>query len=170
MRQTWPLAIVVAVLAVLGHAPAAPAGSDQPTSRNCVGAEEAAARQAGSDEDGPPKFSGWFYRHSIVLDASLDGMDERELPVSIEEVCGIPRKRAKQAAQLAGTDGIALLLRKTTIYQDGKRLRGKAATTALDGADTASLRVRLTRTRSWHKDEDGNPVPTFRTRRIRITD
>src|SRR3954462_1045563 len=108
MRQTAPLAIVVAVLAVLGHAPPAPAGSDQPASRNCVGAKEAAARQAGSDEDGPPKFSGWFYRHSIELDAPLGGVDEKALPISIEEVCGIPRKRAKQAAQLAGTDGIAL--------------------------------------------------------------
>src|SRR4051794_30135568 len=39
----------------------------------------------------------------------------------------------------SGTDGIALRLRKTTIYQDGKRLRGHAAITALDGADTASL-------------------------------
>src|SRR4051795_4845065 len=170
MRATALLASVVTVATALVHVPAAPAGSDQPASRHCVGAEEAMARQAGSDEDGPPKFSGWFYKHSIVLDASLDGVNGKELPVSIEEVCGIPRKRAKQAAQLAGTDGIALLLGKTTIWQDGKRLRGEAASTALDGADTASLRVRLTRTRSWHKDEDGNPVPTFRTRRIRITD
>jgi hypothetical protein len=84
--------------------------------------------------------------------------------------CGIPCKRAKQAAQLAGTDGIALLLRKSTICQDGKRLREKAATTALDGADTASLRMRLIRSRRWHKDEDDNSVPTFRRRRIRITD
>src|SRR3954451_5440795 len=114
MRQTWPLAIVVAVLAVLGHAPPAPAGSDQPASRNCVSAEEAAARQAGSDEDGPPKLSSWFYRHRIVLDARLDGVNGKELSVAIEEVCGIPRKRGGQAAQLAGTDGIALLLRTTT--------------------------------------------------------
>src|SRR3954462_6854399 len=149
MRPTWPLPNVRAVPPALGPAPPAPAGSDQPASRNCVSAEEAAARQAGSDEDGPPKFSSWFYRHSIVLDASLDGVNGKELSVSIEEVCGIRRKRAKQAAQLAGTDGIALLLRTTTIYQDGKRLRGDAATTALDGADTASLRVCLIRSRQW---------------------
>src|SRR4051812_4048779 len=91
----------------LAHSPAAPAltpvrasGSDQPPGRHCVGAEEARApraRGSGSDQEGPPKFSAWFYKHSIVLDASLDGVNGKELPVSIEEVCGIPRKRAKQA-------------------------------------------------------------------------
>jgi len=41
---------------------------------------------------------------------------------------------------------------------------------SLDGADTASVRVRLLPPSAWHRDEDGNRVPTFRTGRIEITD
>ena len=76
----------------------------------------------------------------------------------------------KQAAQLAGADGIALLLRQTTYWQGETQLEGPAATTALDGADTAVLRVRLARPKAWGEDEDGGKVATFRTRRIEITD
>ena len=155
---------------------------DQPEGKNCVGEEGGEARAAGDsgpgggeeeeeeDEDAPPKFSAAFYRLVFTLDVSMDGADGRELPISIEEVCDIPKRRAKEAAQLAGADGVALLLPRTQVFQEGKRVTGKKVAAALDGADTATLTVRLARPRAWRKDEDGNPVATFRTRRIDITD
>jgi hypothetical protein len=142
-----------------------------------VSDEDASARAAGdpagggeNDEDAPPKFSAAFYKLTFTLDVSVDGMDGAELPISIEDVCDIPKRRAKQAAQLAGADGVALLLPRTTVWQDRTRLTGTAAAAALDGADTATLRVRLAPRRSWHEDEDGDPVATFSARRITITD
>jgi hypothetical protein len=136
---------------------------------HCVGAQEARAHGAGEDE-GPPKFTAAFYRRLLTLEVSLDGADGSQLPISIEDVCDVPRRLRKQAAQLAGGDGIALLLRRTTVWQDGTQLIGEDAAVAIDGADTAFLRVRLQRRPSWRKDEDGEPVPTFRTGRIEITD
>ena len=135
---------------------------------SCVGAEEAGVQAAG--EDAPVKFTSAFYRRLLTLDVSLDGADGSELPISIEQVCDVPRRLRKQAGQLAGGDGVALLLRRTTVWQDGTQLLGKDAATAIDGADTASIRVRMQRPPSWRGDEDGNPVPTFRTGRIEITD
>jgi hypothetical protein len=135
---------------------------------NCVGAEEASAHGAG--EDGPMRFTSAFYRRLFTLDASLDGADGSQLPISIEQVCDVPRRLRKQAAQLAGGDGVALLLRRTTVWQDGTELFGRDAATAIDGADTASIRVRMKRPPSWYADEDGDPVPTFRAGRIEITD
>jgi hypothetical protein len=142
-----------------------------------VGDEGASARAAGDpggggedDEDAPPKFSAAFYKLTFTLDVSVDGMDGTELPISIEDVCDIAKRRAKEAAQLAGADGVALLLPRTAVWQGKTRLTGTAAAAALDGADTATLRVRLAPRRSWHEDEDGDPVATFSTRRITITD
>ena len=127
------------------------------------------ARAAG--EGAPPKFSARFYRRTFSLDVSLDGLDdETHLPLSIEEVCDVPKALKKQAAQLAGTDGLALISTGTSVWLDGKRLMGAEAVTALDGADTAMLRVRLARRTRWGEDEDGDKVPTFLTRRITITD
>ena len=42
--------------------------------------------------------------------------------------------------------------------------------TAIEGADTAVIRGRLTRPPGWREDEDGEPIPTFRAGRVEITD
>ena len=52
----------------------------------------------------------------------------------------------------------------------GLQLTGDAATTALAGADTVSLKAQLKRPAQWRQDEDGQPVPTFQTSRADITD
>jgi hypothetical protein len=149
--------------------PARASGSDQPAGKNCVAAQEARVRAAG-DSGGAMKFSAAFYKRMYSLDVSLDGMEGPDLPISIETVCDVPKARRKEAAQLAGNDGVAKVLGRTQIWQNGTLLTGTEATTALDGADTATMRVRLTRPPTWSKDEDGNAVPTFRAGRIEITD
>ena len=140
--------------------------------KNCVGAEEASAHAAGDsgEEGAPPRFTARFHKRLLTLEVSLDGADRAELPISIEEVCNVPKRLHKQAAQLAGNDGVALLRPRTTVWQDGIQLIGDEAATAVDGADTASIRARLKRPTAWRADEDGDPVPTFRAGRIDITD
>jgi hypothetical protein len=167
--------LLAAVGVLLAAAPAAAAyGTDQPAGKSCVAAEEARVHAAGDsggeDEDAPPKFSAAFYRRVLTLDVSLDGMDGRELPISIEEVCEVPKSLKKQAAQLAGGDGVALIRSGTTVWEGESQIVGPAVQTAIDGADTALLRVRLARPRVWREDEDGDKIATFRTRRMEITD
>jgi hypothetical protein len=164
------LSLLPAVVAlVLAAAPTATvSGSDQPAAKRCVTAEEAIA--AGDSGGAPPKFTRAFYSHVFTLNASLDGLDGTQLPISIEEICAVPKRLKKQAVQLAGADGIARISTSTHVWADGRLLTGTAATTAIDGADTAVLRVRLLRVRRWGQDEDGNQIPTFTTRRIEITD
>ena len=162
------LAAVAAVLA-LANAGSAAAGSDQPAGKRCVAAEEAGVRASG-DSGGELKFSAAFYRRMYSIDVSLDGEEGNEFPISIETICDVPKARKKEAAQLPGNDGVARVLSRTQVWQGETLLTGEQATTALDGADSATMRVRLTRPGKWSEDEDGNPVPTFRVGRIEITD
>jgi hypothetical protein len=158
---TVALAIALGLLAP-AHAAAA---------TSCVSAEEARVHAAGDSIGAVPKFTPAFYKRLLLLTVSLDGANGLELPISIEEVCSVPKRLKKQAAQLAGGDGVALILSRTSVWQGSTQLTGEAANTAIDGADTAILRVRLIRPpANWRQDEDGNPVPTFRTGRIEITD
>ena len=155
--------------------PAIPAhaGSDRGAGANCIGEDGAhadEARVAGGEDDGPPRFSPAFFGHTITLEASLDGLEGRALPLAIEEVCDVPRALAHDAAQLAGADGIALVRATTVVRREGKRLSGKAATAALGDADTAVLRVRLAPPSAWRADEEEGRLPTFTARRIKITD
>jgi hypothetical protein len=170
-----PTRLLAAAVALLVATPVWASGTNQPAGKNCVGeAEDARARAAGDnggeEEGAPPKLSPAFYRHAVTLDVSADGLDGKELPISIEEVCDVPKALAKDAAHLAGNDGVALLLPRTTVWQDGTLLSATEATTAVEGADTALVRGRLTRPSAWREDEDGSRVATFRAGRIEVTD
>jgi len=124
-----------------------------------------------AQEDPPPTFSDPFYTITITLNASVDGLTGDELPISIEEVCDVPRSLETEAAQLIGGDGVALISPATKVFDvGGQQLTGDAATTALAGADSVSLRVQLARPAAWRVNEDGAPVPTFRASRADITD
>ena len=119
----------------------------------------------------PPTFSEPFYATTITLTGSADGMNADELPISIEGVCDVPNQLLTEAAQLIGGSGVALISAQTAVFDaTGQQLTGAAATTALAGADTVSLRAQLARPAQWRQDEDGEPVPTFATSRADITD
>ena len=168
-------ALVCLVVALSGAVPVQASRTDRSPGKNCVGeAEDAGARSAGGsggeEEGAPPKLRPAFYKRAVTLVASADGLDGRELPISIEAVCDVPEKLAKGAAMLAGSDGVVLLLPRTTIWEDRALKIGPAATVLLDGADTVLVRGRLTRPRFWRKDEEGSRIPTFRAGRIVVTD
>ena len=148
-----------------GGGPGGAPGSG-PGSQHCVVPPPDAAQ-----EDAPPTFSDPFYAITITLNASADGLNGNDLPISIEEVCDVPERLASEAAQLIGGDGVALISSTTNVFDaGGQRLTGQAATTALAGADSVSLRAQLERPAGWRQDEDGQPVPTFTTSRADITD
>jgi Ca2+-binding RTX toxin-like protein len=122
------------------------------------------------DEDAPPKFSRAFYGVTITLNASADGAQGSQLPISIEEVCDVPKSLAKEANQLPGADAVATVGPGTKVFKGGKLLQGQAATRALADLDSVSLRARLKGRSKWALDEDGSPVPTFGASQIKITD
>ncbi len=153
------LAAALAVSAGLSPSLARAAG-------HCVTAEEAV--DAGEDGD-TPEFGPAIYRRTLVLEVSIVRADDAELQISIEEVCNVPRRLRKEAAEIAGREGVALLLGGTTVRRGDARVPPRAVARALDRADTAVLSARLRQPRAWRKHEVGNAVPTFTTERITIT-
>jgi hypothetical protein len=124
-----------------------------------------------AQEDAPPTFSDAFYAVTLTINASVDGVNGDELPVSIEEVCDVPSGLAGEAAQLIGGEGVARIGPGTKVFDaTGQELTGDEAATALAGADSVSLKAQLLRPAQWGQDEDGQPVPTFRASRADITD
>ena len=142
----------------------------------CASPPEEAKLAAGgparaAQEDAPPTFSEPFYAITITLNASADGLNGEELPISIEEVCDVPVRLESEAAQLIGGEGVALISANTKVFDaGGQQLTGDEATTALAGADSVSLKAQLERPARWRSDEDGLSVPTFETSRADITD
>ena len=167
-------ALVCLVAALAGAVPVQASGTYQRPGENCVWeSEDARARSAGDsggEEGAPPDLSPAFYKRAVTLVVSADGLDGRELPISIEAVCDVPGKLATEVARLAGSDGVALRLPRTTVWEDGALKIGPAATTLIDVADTALVTGRLTRPGAWRQEEDGSRIATFRAGRIQVTD
>jgi hypothetical protein len=144
--------------------------------RNCIAPQEAKVRAAlGSSrgkggDGGAPSFGAGLYGVTITLKASVDGLEGNQLPLEIEQVCDVPKGLRSDAVKLAGGDGVAIVGSDTKVVRGGKSLDGAAARTALDNADTVTLRASLNPRGSWARDEDGNPVPTFAASRIQVTD
>jgi hypothetical protein len=169
------VALVCLVAALVGAIPVQAGGTDQPPGTTCVREPEdtraSSAGDSGGEEGGaPPKLHPALYKKVVTLEVTVDGLEGKELPISIEGICDVPRKLAKSAAKLAGSDGIALLVPRPTVWRDGTALSWSAATAALDLADAALVRGRLTRPRAWRTDGDGIRIATFRMRRIEVTD
>jgi Ca2+-binding RTX toxin-like protein len=143
---------------------------------SCASPPEEAKLAAGglartAQEEAPPTFSEPFYAITITINASVDGLNGDELPISIEEVCEVPKRLESEATQLIGGEGVALINSETKVFDaGGQQLAGDAATTALADADTVSLKAQLQRRAVWRSDEDGQPVPTFEASRADITD
>jgi hypothetical protein len=153
-------ALVCLAVALAGAMPAQASWTDRPPGTNCV-------RDA---EDAPPNLRPALYKRAVTLVASAEGLDGRELPISIEAVCDLPEKLAKGAAGLVGSGAVALRLPRTSV-SEGRALKvGPAATSLIDSADTVVLTGRLTRPRAWRQDGEGSRIPTFRAGRITVTD
>lgn len=120
--------------------------------------------------DPPPTFSEAFDSTTITLNASSDGAADGHLPISIEDVCDVPKALQAEALQLVGNDAVAIIGPATTVFQNGIQLEGEAAMMALADLDAVEVRARLLRPSEWVQDEDGNPVPTFDAIRITIVD
>lgn len=132
--------------------------------KNCVWEAENARAPA------PRNLRPAFYKRAVTLVVSVDGLHGQDLPISIEAVCGVPEKLAKGAARVAGADGVALRLPRTTVWKNRALKIGTAATALINGADTALVRGRLTRPSAWRQDEDGSRITTFRASRIVVVD
>jgi hypothetical protein len=152
--------LVCLVVALAGAVPAQASLAGQPPGKNCVW----------DAEDGAPNLRPAFYKRAVTLVASADGLNRRELPISIEAVCDVPEKLAKRAARLVGSDGVALRMPRTTVWEDRALKIGPAATALIDSADTVLVRGRLTRPGAWRHDGDRSPIPTFRASRIVVMD
>ena len=133
--------------------PSAPTGDDpQPTER--------------------PKrddFGASFLRRVWRFNVEADGYDadKQVLSATVVRVLGGAPRRARRAR--ADVSANVLVTSTTRIIDgDGHRVTGDAIATTLDDADMAQVTGKLLPRASWQTDEDGDPVPTVRAKRIRV--
>jgi hypothetical protein len=110
--------------------------------------------------DGLPDFAGDLpakaFTKVVTFRADADGFAGGELSVTFTS--------KNFGGALEDADGLVLVGKFVKVFRKGDRVkRGK-----LDDADEVAVKGKLLPTAQWHEDEDGNPVPTVRAKRITI--
>lgn len=134
--------------------------------------DEPAARSANREEseaqfeDGClPQFVRRFISRVWKFVGEVDYYEEGVLSMTLGKILNLPRKWRTQDDDLLDQDTTVLVSERVRVFQDGKRV-GRAA---LDEANDARVHGKLLRPLKWHADEDGEPVPTIRAKKVYIT-
>jgi hypothetical protein len=117
----------------------------------------------GADPAALPK---QFYGRSFEFAAEAAGYDSGELAITIHKIAGLPSSlKVAVNAAIDEADAIALCGRLCKVVNGrGRTLRNGA----LARADRVVVKGKMLPAASWHSDEDGNPVPTIRAKRVTI--
>jgi len=153
-----------------------PTDATEPVKPAEPGDDDAAATADPDVADAPKRarrddFTAAFLRRVWRFNVEADGYDadKHVLSTTVVRVLGGAPRKARRA--LADVSADVLVTATTRIVDgDGHRVTGDAIATALDGADTAQVTGKLLPRASWQNDEDGDPVPTVRAKRIRVRD
>ena len=125
---------------------------DGPVARSSGGSEHAE-----QFEDGClPAFVRRFITRVWKFVGEVDYYEEGVLSMTMHKILNLPRKWRTQDDDLIDQD--------TTVLVGERVERG-----ALDAANDVRVHGKLLRPFRWHEDEDGEPVPTIRAKKVYIT-
>jgi hypothetical protein len=128
----------------------------------------------GGEDMGPgPELAPGFLNRVWRLDAEADAYDAeaRVLAVTVTRLLNVPRRFRDDDDAIVDEDTSVLLSPTTRVYdRDGDRVRGAdLQAEVLDAADTVRVHGKVLPPDRWRTDEDDQPVPTIRAKRVYVT-
>ncbi len=164
-------ALICAVPALAGdyqhEYPGGETGGDVGYDAPCLAIDLDEERAADRACDDLPHFKSSFLNRIWTFHAAVDYFvdeDYHVLSVSLDRIGRLPARFRKQDDELLDQDAI-VLAGSARVYENGKRVKGKD----LGDAESALINGKLLAAAKWQKDEDGEPVPTIRAKRVQIT-
>jgi len=152
-----------------GPGPGGPAPTGTPPSGgpDAVKSAEGPGGPGGGPGGGcePPDMDRGFMNRVWKFVGEVDGYDDGVLSITVAKILNLPKKYADEKEEIVDEDARVLLSGSTRIYKDGKRV--KAAD--LDDAENVRVQGKMLPTSKWRKDDDDQPVPTIRAKKVYIT-
>lgn len=121
--------------------------------------------------DEGPAFKPGFLKRAWRFRGEANGFADDVLDVTITRIAGLPKRFRDQDDELIDEFAFVLVGARTRVIDaDGDRVRGDARAAALDDANEVKAVGKLLAPDRWRDDEDDEPVPTIRAKRIVIED
>lgn len=136
--------------------------SDDDVARGATNVRE---EKAAPEEGCLPQFVRGFITRVWKFIGEVDYYDAGEMGMTVGKILNVPRKWRTQDDDLLDQDATVLVSNRARVFQDGKRV----SRDQLDAANDVRAHGKLLRPAQWREDEDGNPVPTIRAKKVYIT-
>ena len=112
---------------------------------------------------------GFLNRVWTILGES-NGFDAGVLNITLEKILNLPKKMADQDDNLVDQDAYVVISKTTKVYDKaGEEVDKGAFNKVLDKAKNVKVRGKLMPEAKWSKDEDDQPVPTIRAKKVYIS-
>ncbi len=120
-------------------------------------------------ENGGGYDKGFLNRVWTML-GEANGYEDGVLNITLEKILNLPKKMADQDDALVDQDAYVVIAKTTKVYgKSGEEIEKGALAKALDTAKGVRVRGKLMPKAKWRNDEDDQPVPTIRAKKIYIT-
>lgn len=129
------------------------------------GAVKSAAPGGPGGDCGPPEMDRGFMNRVWKFVGEVDGYDEGVLSMTVAKILNLPKKFSDERDEIVDEDAAVLIGRTTRIFdEDGKRMDAAG----LDSAKTVRVHGKMLKTSKWRKDEDDQPIPTIRAKKVYV--
>ena len=119
----------------------------------------------GAGDCRPPDMARGFMNRVWKFNGEVDGFDDGVLSITVSKILNLPKKFSDERAEIVDEDARVLVSSKIRVYdKDGHRTKQSD----LDDAENVRVQGKMLATGKWQKDEDGQPVPTIRAKKIYI--
>lgn len=121
----------------------------------------------GHDGDGAGMmtFARGFLNRVWKFGVEIDSAEGGRVDVTIGKVLNLPKRMRAGADALVDEAAIVLVDKKVRVYDEGKRVPQSSLE---DAEGDAVIHAKLLPPQKWQEDQDGEPVPTVRARKIRL--
>jgi hypothetical protein len=143
-----------------------PTGPTDRPSGDAVKSSEPGAPTGGSGGDcRPPSMDRGFMNRVWKFVGEVDSYDDGVLSITVGKILNLPKKFSDERSEIVDEDARVLVGSNVRVYdKDGKRTRASA----LEDAENVRVQGKMLATSKWTKDEDGQPVPTIRAKKVFI--
>src|SRR5919198_2549594 len=119
---------------------------------------------------GKPDLTRGFLNRVWKFEGEADGFEDGVLSMTLSKVLNLPKAMANQDDSLVDEDTLVLVGSQTRVYDVRKLVKERKEASELAAAESVRVQGKMLPPAKWHKDEDGDDVPTIRAKKIYILD
>jgi hypothetical protein len=118
--------------------------------------------------NGVPTLERGFLNRVWKFEGEADGYEDGVLSMTLSKILNLPKRMGGQDDELVDQDTLVLVGSRTRVYDANELVRERREAAELASAEHVRVQGKMLPPSKWRKDEDDQPVPTIRAKKVFI--